>query len=525
MSLNQLVDPLHPLDIVVENLTVNGDFDIGTIDVDDLLVTGTLTLDEPSRNGVLYTDVNGDVGSKVLGVAQILIGNGSAAPPTSAPLVASSGGNMIIYGSAGSIQIGTTAGPHFSSTDTNTLTVHTALNFPIASAATGYVLTSGDSLGTATWAAGGIAPSTDLTANSIQLLATSEQIALGPGPSGSDYPLVLNAANGIATDVVTFPRMGIASNVVLSQGTQTIAGTKSFTSATGFTRLDASALGTNNVLITGSPNINASSSNATVIGGNTADAKNYSNSVVIGGNISQTVATMTGNTLVGTSITVDDASSNNVVIGDGMTIAGSNKVVIGGSNTTDFYSMGTNVALGNSTKPFASLRVRDDVVAETGSLVLRGGASSTIFIDDSGTPGSSMTIFNTGFGGDYGLQLPPASGWFLTRDVAGIIAQATSPTTSVTYAGVTVVITTQPMVTAALSTTTFRLINTKIGAVVSPAIPLLTISNYSGTLITNGIPSVIGSAVGGGGAIDIIVINSHPVNALNGTLDICFLLV
>lgn len=63
MSLNQLVDPLHPLDIVVENLTVNGEFDIGTLAVDDLLVTGTLTLAVAPEGCGTHREGKGTVGS------------------------------------------------------------------------------------------------------------------------------------------------------------------------------------------------------------------------------------------------------------------------------------------------------------------------------------------------------------------------------------------------------------------------------------------------------------------------------
>ena len=98
-------------------------------------------------------------------------------------------------------------------------------------------------------------------------------------------------------------------------------------------------------------------------------------------------------------------------------------------------------------------------------------------------------------------------------------SQTTSPTTAVEIDGCSGQIATQTFTTAGLGVTSFALTNSVI---TTNNIVIPTIMTYSGTLVTNGLPSVICTNIANG-SIRINIINSHPTNALNGFFTIGFL--
>jgi hypothetical protein len=104
-------------------------------------------------------------------------------------------------------------------------------------------------------------------------------------------------------------------------------------------------------------------------------------------------------------------------------------------------------------------------------------------------------------------------------DVA--VTQGTSTSTAVTANGSSGLITCFTSVQAALTTVTFTVNNTATDA---DSVVLLTVTNYSGTYVTNGIPVVYVSNCVAGTSFDIKIVNAHATVALGGVLKIGFFL-
>lgn len=113
--------------------------------------------------------------------------------------------------------------------------------------------------------------------------------------------------------------------------------------------------------------------------------------------------------------------------------------------------------------------------------------------------------------GDYVTQLGSES--------VGAVAQATNITTAVTLNRRKGVITTQAASAAASASHTFTVNNTltTVNSVI-----LVSITDYSGTIGTNGIPEVIVDNKVAGTSFDIIISNTDAADALNGTLTIAY---
>lgn len=102
------------------------------------------------------------------------------------------------------------------------------------------------------------------------------------------------------------------------------------------------------------------------------------------------------------------------------------------------------------------------------------------------------------------------------------LTQITSITTTVASGnGMYATIRTVSSSLAALSTTSFTITNNFCTA---NSHVLLTIRDYSGTYMTNGIPQIHATNVNASG-FDVIIINSHASNALNGTIQFSFMLI
>lgn len=104
-----------------------------------------------------------------------------------------------------------------------------------------------------------------------------------------------------------------------------------------------------------------------------------------------------------------------------------------------------------------------------------------------------------------------------------LVEQATNATTAVTSNNSSVIIVTQSVSTAAASAavTTFAFNNTHIGEFSNVQ---ATIVDYSGTLVTNGVPMVTLTDIAAG-TVNVNITNCHPTNALSGTLRISIMVV
>jgi hypothetical protein len=74
-------------------------------------------------------------------------------------------------------------------------------------------------------------------------------------------------------------------------------------------------------------------------------------------------------------------------------------------------------------------------------------------------------------------------------------------------------------VQAALTTVTFTVNNTAVDA---DSVILVSIVNYSGTYVTNGIPVVMVNNRVAGVSFDIKIVNAHATVALGGVLKLAF---
>lgn len=80
------------------------------------------------------------------------------------------------------------------------------------------------------------------------------------------------------------------------------------------------------------------------------------------------------------------------------------------------------------------------------------------------------------------------------------------------------VVTTGTLTTAAATAVTYVINNNKA---LATSVLSCDIAAYSGTWVTNGLPS-IGQCTPGAGTITVTIVNSHAANALNGTLALHF---
>jgi len=101
----------------------------------------------------------------------------------------------------------------------------------------------------------------------------------------------------------------------------------------------------------------------------------------------------------------------------------------------------------------------------------------------------------------------------------GAVTQATSITTGVTLNKPSGVITTVSSTLAGGSSTSFTVTNSYVTS--SATAIVATITGYSGTLSTNGLPLLL-NVTPGSGSFVVNLLNAHATNALSGTLKISF---
>lgn len=98
------------------------------------------------------------------------------------------------------------------------------------------------------------------------------------------------------------------------------------------------------------------------------------------------------------------------------------------------------------------------------------------------------------------------------------VTQATSISTAVTLNGVNGIVTTVSTTAAALTASTFTVNNSKV---LSTSIVKANIVDYSGTFVTNGLPSIAVTTIANG-SFKIVIMNNHATNAFSGIFKISF---
>lgn len=170
------------------------------------------------------------------------------------------------------------------------------------------------------------------------------------------------------------------------------------------------------------------------------------------------------------------------------------------NNAGKFSSDGTSLTLVEATATLAVASGDSSLTLSDTSAILDSNTSRLTLTDASAT-------FVTGTGG---VIFPHAT-----------VTQATSITTGVAVEGSGGVITTVSSTLAAVTSTGFTVTNS---AVTAASVISATLVNYSGTLITNGVPVITVSGITSG-AFDIKITNVHASNALSGVMKISFIVV
>lgn len=119
--------------------------------------------------------------------------------------------------------------------------------------------------------------------------------------------------------------------------------------------------------------------------------------------------------------------------------------------------------------------------------------------------------------------LAPSHQYFGGPSLGMVYSDACTVTgaTPQTCNGMRGVVTTGTLTTAGVTAASYVINNNKA---LASSVAICTWQGYSGTLVTNGQPVLI-SCVPGAGTITVNFVNTHPTNALNGTLAIGFHLV
>ena len=191
----------------------------------------------------------------------------------------------------------------------------------------------------------------------------------------------------------------------------------------------------------------------------------------------------------------------------------------------DFFQSGTTLTLRTVNDAFnASNNIMS--VARSGTTV-----SSVTFTDDSFVVKNSAGSTTYGTFNSSGLTTGnnlidvsntnnQLSGKLILAD-NGTVKQVTSITTGVTLNKMCGIITTVTCTIGASLANLFTVTNSKVA---SNDIVLATIENYSGSYGANGLPHVNINGISSG-SFQVIIINSHPSNALNGGLKIAFMVI
>lgn len=178
----------------------------------------------------------------------------------------------------------------------------------------------------------------------------------------------------------------------------------------------------------------------------------------------------------------------------------------------------------STSKAFLNIfRVRTTAITNEGNISIGSDASTQNISVGTDNTARTITLGNTTGGtgvvvrcGTSGLTVSGTGAISLPKSA---VTQQTSITTAVTINAPTGVITTQAASAGAGTAQSFTVNNS---LVTSNSTVLVTITNYSGTLFTNGVPIVQVRSVANGSFV-IAIANVHASNALNSALKIAFL--
>lgn len=131
--------------------------------------------------------------------------------------------------------------------------------------------------------------------------------------------------------------------------------------------------------------------------------------------------------------------------------------------------------------------------------------------------GSANASVSVGPGQEIAFEATAATTWVTKEGVSGAITQGTSITTGVTLNTKQGIITTFSASTAGLATCTFTVTNSTVTATSNISVWIV---DYAGTIVSNGVPIIVGADNRTSGAFDIIYYNAHATNGLSGVLQI-----
>ena len=148
------------------------------------------------------------------------------------------------------------------------------------------------------------------------------------------------------------------------------------------------------------------------------------------------------------------------------------------------------------------------VFGQTGDSINAGSANASFIVE----PGQEIT-----FEGTSGTTWVTNIG--SSQATGNIVTQGTNITTGVTVNATRGIITTFSASTAALGACTFTVTNNKCTAASNVRVWIV---DYAGTILTNGVPILMGTDNHTATGFDIIYVNTHATNALSGAIKIGF---
>lgn len=182
-------------------------------------------------------------------------------------------------------------------------------------------------------------------------------------------------------------------------------------------------------------------------------------------------------------------------------------------------SFGTDLEV-NGVPIVAGANVIGPAVSVSGDIPLFNGISGKI-LQDSGINFSTGNLSYTGklsITGSSGLSLSSGSGSIVIPSTN--ITQFTIISNPVYINAVSGIITTVSATTSAQNIDFFTVHNNLMNATSRVYVTLI---DYTGTYVTNGLPSITANSITSN-SFDIIITNNHTTNALNGVLKISFLI-
>jgi len=220
-----------------------------------------------------------------------------------------------------------------------------------------------------------------------------------------------------------------------------------------------------------------------------------------------TVSCLNGSTIISSGEAVSDAiqfTASNAAGGISM-VSGTSGFSLSG--TGFFSSTTTGTGAGSNITHTGAAGQDLTVSCLSGSTIISSGeaVSDAIQLTTSNASGGISVITGSG-----GWNFPKAT-----------VTQLGAITNAVTADSVSGVVTTVNAATASLGVNTFTVNNDRC---IATSVVHVNIQNYSGTYTTNGLPTVNVNNISAG-AFDIVILNTHNANALNGVLQIAFSVV